>query len=289
MNKKIAIMFPAGCSGNFLANWLTPDDDALMEPNYQLDSVVNTNPYRVSLNIGGSYENQPWSKSLGGAIMDLTGIIDSDSIYWQEFLNVIHDVKESSKPIIVSHILDEATIRSYLGEDWIYITIWPYSNQFIWIKSYINKNVIASMSEDEKKALDFERLFNIVSFSYKTWISQHKQPIKNSKIIDYGDITDIYYLRRLHEEVLGEKPSYFKIKWAEKYISLQGKPITDFTNYKRIKELINPTSLVDLAMLTFIFEMNNPRLKRIWSIDDVPHDFDSAADFLYSNHNNYYQ
>jgi hypothetical protein len=284
---KILIMFPAGSGGNFLANWLTPDDDALMQPNYKIDAVENTNRYRRALFLGEGYGVQPWV-GLGGTVNDLTKL-DRDSIYWQEFLNQIREIKQAKKPILITHVTDEAVIKSYLDDVETCITIWPYTNEFGYIRSIINKNILFNMDQSQKDGLRFEDVLDIVKVQYRLWLDK-EDPLENSKIIDYGNLTDIGYLIELYQNIIGEPPSVARMRWAKQYIAVQNKPIRDTNskNYKRLREEIDPRSLIDLGILTFMYEMNNPELKRIWSIDDVPRDFDSAADFLYANRNNYY-
>ena len=280
-------MFPAGASGNFLANWLTPDEDSLMAPNYKIDSVDNTNPYRRALYLGEGYETQPWS-IFNGTVFDLTRL-NLDSVYWIEYLRQIEEIKTSGRPIIITHILDEVTIRKHLG-DATYITIWPYTNIFGYIRSTINKNTLFNLTQSERENINIEILLRMIDNRINEYENFSKFRFTNSKMLDYGKIYEIDYLKDIYIEIIGKSPSPARTKWAERYIAKQGKPIidTEISDYEGLKKQIDPQSLIDLSILLYLYEKNNPKMRRCWTIDDVPLDFKSAADFLYKNRHNYY-
>ena len=281
-------MFPPGASGNFLANWLTPDEKCLMPPNYMIDSVDNTNPYRKVLYLGQGYHSQPWS-FFNGIVPNLNKV-DKNSKYWLRFLSSVNDIKLSSaNQIIITHVLDEATIKKHIGHA-IYITIWPYSNVFGYIRSTINKSILFNMTETERSSINLDRLLCMIEYTVIDWVKNKNYDLANTMVIDYGNLYKIDHLKKLYLDILGESPSLYRIEWAEKYISTQGKPITDteISDYDLLKQQIDPTSLTDLAILLYLHEKNNPKMKRCWTIDDVPTDFKSAADFLYKNRHNYY-
>jgi len=286
LQSKLLIMFPQGGSGNFLANWLT-DNDSILDFRHMRwidQSGININRHKVSIRFDDNLPSR--YMSLCGIITDIDPILENEH-QKDFFLRSITYSDRADVRLIITHIFDEERLINYLPYETRILKIWPLSNRFGFYKSALTKMFKSFLDDYEHKNIGrFEHLYNTIEM-YNNFFDTAPQP---HDLIDYADLLDIDYLTSLHESLLGNLPSDTKRRWAEEYIANQPKSMCcdHESDYHEIRKDIYFDSLLDVAILLFIYEKNNPHLRRCWSIDDVPSDMESALVYIDQHSKDYY-
>lgn len=253
-NKKI-ILFPAGSSGQFLAEFLTIGKTFVL-PQYRID--------------------------LGQTL--------SSAIYATHLDDIKQQVTNGHHQVVLSHYSNVSNLLEFKNQHWLR-KIYPHTNLFGWIKNvFYKKQLIENVDYSQASAL---HQFDVMFENLKDFYVQIKQdtdyPLELT--IDFGKILNLDYLIELYQEANSQTPPKEKTEFAQSYIHRQGKIINDCDckDMIDIVKLINPTDLHDLCILLFIYEKNHNTVdqNRNWTIQDLPTDIDHAVDFLVGNSKNY--
>jgi hypothetical protein len=271
------ILFPGGCGGNFLAEWLSLNDTILRPPNFQIDIDAYDNKF-PTITLPGD-----WSADLRfplGIVSDLSLMNDFELI---KIKSDILKMKEYEGDVCISHITDIKRLKELINVDVKYIISWPLTNKFGWIKNTIYKNPLY-----DRIGHTFDSHFRHISYYVNAFENIVQPP--SEYIFDFGDICNIDVLKILYLKINGKEANKTKIAWAKEYIGKQFQKLDDvkIDNYQKLRRIINPKDIFDVALLVYLFEKNNPYLRRIWAIDDLPSDFQGAIDFIDTNYNRYY-
>lgn len=276
------VMFPGGCSGHFMADWLTLNDELMRPAAFQIDNwKTGDSPIDVIKLPDPWYLEERFKL---GMISDLSLLNDDEMEF---LLNQIKRIPDRVSDVVYTHITDHDALSQLIPYSANYVIIWPHNNKFGWIKTAYHKNGVLDTSIIDPRIRLFEHLFNFISMYDQEF---DKMKLRSSSSFDYANITNMEELVLLYRSINGFDPSESKILWAQKYIDQQFKAINECAslNYADLMDNVNPTDLFDLAVLVYQFEKNNPSLKRKWTIDDVPTDYNLALEFFEKNHLKYY-
>lgn len=265
-----------------MADWLTLNESTMRDPGFQIDSKDAKESPINWIEDGKEWWFDPRFKL--GMIKNTSLFTDNEA---QAVKDKIFKIPYRNTDVILTHIIDSVGLASLILEPAHYITIWPITNRFGWIKTSYNKNKVTNTAYHDHRINQFEHLINFI-----TMYDEGSQTLDlcHGEVFDYGRLQDIDSLIDLYKRSNGNPPSDEKIDWAMRYIDQQFKPInpSSIGNLGDLIKETNPTDLFDLAILVYVYEKNNPALRRIWSVDDVPDDPMIALDFLRHNHKNYY-
>lgn len=272
------IVFPGGCSGNFLADWLTLNESTMRNPTYQIDAYDNSESLFRWIRF--SDQQAEADASVG---LDLNSISEEDKSFLKERISIIK--KNPVTDVTVTHITDDR-LRDMIDWPATYIKIWFKSDVYTSIRNNFFKDLVGYSITVDPRVSRFEHYLNYISYQYDSKINLPIPPDSH----DLVDILNIEYLKKIFAEInLGKQPSQNKINWAKEYLSKQRViQLGDLTNYHELRERLQPKDTFDLAILLHAYETRNPSQRRIWSIDDIPDEYNAALDFLNSNHDRYY-
>ena len=248
----------------------------MREPNFEIDE--NVSPHNSINPLSEWVKKRQFSL---GFINDYSLLDKEDVDYIKMDISAIHDRKTD---VIKTNITDTKHLQKIIPDEARFITIWPHSNKFGWIKTNLYKGFFKN--QNNHKIDDFIYFYNIIKYVDRRF----SHIVVNSKdTVDYGDLYNISFLKILFLKVNGEEASSKKIDWASEYIGKQFSRIddSDLTNFGKLRRKIDPKDLFDVAVLLFLFERNNPHIKRNWTIKDIPNDFYPALAFLDENHKKY--
>jgi hypothetical protein len=271
MYKQQIILFPAGASGNFLANFLIVDKK-LLKPSFRIDWNQG-NPNIIFIGNSSTVDRR---------------IVKFDST---QVLEDIHKViEQQTHQVILSHFLAVSQLKNISEHTWVR-KIYPKTNLFGLIK---NVNFKKQMLESvDYTNIDFaakvDQAFIIIDNQYRTIKQDCDCP--NEFIIDFGMLYNEDYLVELFESVHGYPADHLKIEWAKNYIDQQFLKCDD-CDYKDMQQIIDhvqPKDFFDVAATLFMYEKNHNTIdsNRLWSIDDLPNNINGALEFLKANSKKY--
>ena len=265
-----------------MADWLTLNESIMRDPEFQIDGNGSKESPIDGIDPGKGWWFDPRFK---------LGMISDTSLFTSNEAHAVEDkiskIPHRKTDVILTHITDSVGLSQLITQPAHYITIWPITNRFGWIKTIYHKNNVYDTAYYDNRINQFEHLLNYITM-YDVGCATHDT--YHGEVFDYGRLQDIDSLIELYQRSNGSLPSNLKIDWANRYIAQQFKPINP-TPAPSLSDLIketDPKDLFDLAILVYFYEKNNPALRRIWSVDDVPDDPLIALDFLRRNHMNYY-
>jgi len=266
MYKHQVILFHAGASGNFLANFLVVDKK-LLKPQFRIDwQQSNTNITFV----GNSSS------------------VDRRTVFFDKtVLDKIRNILEQgTHQIILSHYLAVSQLRDIKKDVWLR-KIYPKTNIFGLIKNINFKK--QNLEFTDYSGADFrtrvDQAFMVIDDHYQ--MIQEDQDFPDDLTIDFGLLYNIQYLTDLFESIHGFSPDQLKIDWAQTYISQQFDTVSD-CDYKDMQQIIdhvNPKDFFDVALVLFIYEKNHNTIdqNRLWTIDHLPDNINDALAFFITN------
>ena len=275
------VLFPGGCGGNFIADWLTLNESTMRDPKFQIDGKSSKESPIDGIDPGTGWWFDPRFKL--GMIRNTSLFTDNEA---QAVKDKIFKIAYRNTDVVLTHIVDSVGLSRLISQPAHYITIWPITNKFGWMKTIYHKNNVYDTAYHDNSINQFEHLLNYITM-YDTEFEA--LDTYQGEVFDYGLLQDIDSLIDLYQRSNGRLPSDQKIDWAKRYIAQQFKPINP-TVVGNLIDLIRETNtkdLFDLAILVYVYEKSNPGLKRIWSVDDVPDDPNLAFDFFTRNHMRY--
>jgi hypothetical protein len=270
MYKHKVILFHAGASGNFLANFLVVDKN-LLAPQFRID----------------------WQQSNNNIIFvgNSSGVDRRIVFFDKTVLDKIYNILEHNSPqILLSHYLEVSQLRNVKEDVWVR-KIYPKTNIFGLIKNINFKKQILEFTD--YSGADFgtqvDQAFIIIDDNYQ--MIQQDQDYPDDLIIDFGLLYNIQYLAELFESVHGFCPDDLKIDWAQTYISQQFATCSDcnYTDMQQIIDHVNPKDFFDVALVLFIYEKNHKTINqnRLWTIDHLPDNVNDALAFFITNSTKY--
>ena len=253
-DKKI-ILFPAGASGHFLAEFLTIGDTFVI-PQNRLD--------------------------LGQRL--------SSAIFAPGLSNIKSAIVNDNRQVILSHYSGISDLLEFQDQHWLK-KIRPQTNLFGWTKNvFYKKQQIEKVFYSQATML---QQFDMMFENLKDFYFQIKEDLDcpPELMLDFGKFSDINYLTKIYQDANQSEPPEKKILFAQAYIDAQGPAINDcnYTDMLDIVNLIKPKDIYDLVILLFIYEKNNNTIdqNRNWTINDLPNNIDDALEFLLTNSKNY--
>jgi hypothetical protein len=169
--------------------------------------------------------------------------------------------------------------------------IHPKTNLFGLIKNAHFKK--QSLEFTDYSAADFntkvDHAFIMIDDNYQTIKQDCDCP--DDLTIDFGMLYNADYLATLFESVHGFPPDALKMDWAQTYIDQQFTKCND-CDYKDIQQIIDhvqPKDFFDVAAILFMYEKNHNTIdkNRLWTINDMPDNVNTALEFLVANSKNY--
>jgi hypothetical protein len=272
MYKHQVILFHAGASGNFLANFLIVDKN-LLEPQFRIDwqQQHNTNIYFVG----------------NSSSVDRRIVFFDDNVVLDKIYNIL---EQSTYQIVISHYLSVSRLRNIKEDVWTR-KIYPKTNIFGLIKNIHFKK--QSLESIDYSGADFrtqvDQAFLIIDDQYQT--IKQDQDCPDDLTIDFGLLYNVQYLVDLFESVHGFAPDQLKIDWAQTYIAQQFATYND-CDYKDIQQIIDhvqPKDFFDVALVLFLYEKNHNTVdrNRLWTIDHLPDNINDALEFFKINSTKY--
>jgi hypothetical protein len=256
ISRKKVILFHPGASGHFLSEFLANDDDGILKPQFRLDFMQQSN----------------------------------SAVFASDLPTIRNLIVNGLRDTILSHEMNIEQLSDLADNLWIK-KIYPCSNLFGLIKNIVFKKQQVEIIDwsSSHYLQQFDGYFENISNWYSR-LSQDPCPVPE-QLIDFGQLYNIDYLASVHESYHGKSPNLNKINFAQDYIKKQFLPINDTTStdINKIIQQVNPSSLFDLAVVLFIYEKNYNTVdqNRMWTIDSLPGDLDSAVSFLIGNAKNY--
>jgi len=219
-----------------------------------------------------------------GMILDLDSVDDYEISFLKDRISSLYESPITD--VTVTHIVDPK-LKELIYYPAKYVTIWFKNEIYTSIRNSYHKEIGDICKRVDPRISIFEHYLNFISFEYDL---KNKLVCPDDAYDLVDDIYDISRLIEIYENVNdGAKPSEFKISWAKEYISKQRIiRLDDSLKYEELNQQLNPKDIFDLAILLHAFEIRNPNLRRMWSIDDVPKEFNDALDFFRYNHDRYY-
>ena len=264
-----------------MADWLTLNESTMRDPKFQIDGKSSKESPIDGIDPGTGWWFDPRFKL--GMIRNTSLFTDNEA---QAVKDKIFKIAYRNTDVVLTHIVDSVGLSRLISQPAHYITIWPITNKFGWMKTIYHKNNVYDTAYHDNSINQFEHLLNYITM-YDTEFEA--LDTYQGEVFDYGLLQDIDSLIDLYQRSNGRLPSDQKIDWAKRYIAQQFKPINP-TVVGNLIDLIRETNtkdLFDLAILVYVYEKSNPGLKRIWSVDDVPDDPNLAFDFFTRNHIRY--
>lgn len=272
--RRKVILFPAGASGNFLANFLLVDHQYLPRAQFRIDYLQ---PGHKAIMVGSG----------GQSVVDSR---QNDFKSPRTLMNIMQLIDQAACQIVISHYAAVSDLRQYQHQVWLR-KIYPFTNVIGWIKNlHFKKQQLESVDYSQMSLS--ERVDQCQLF-LQGWynIRQQDQDIPEDLVLDFGSLYNLDYLAALFQEANGFSAPDSKLEWAQMYIDQQFDPIEDMSEQDlgTIVSTIQPKDFFDLAAALFVYEKNHNTVdqNRRWSIDDLPNDFDAAIDFLLRNQKNY--
>ena len=265
------ILFPGGCGGNFLADWLTLNEESMRPPNFQVDlKGVKGRLKYITLS-----ENWWVDERFPLGMVSHLSLLNSEEV--EKVKTDIFDLNARTTDICITHITDLTGLQKLIELEAKYILIWPKTNQYGWIKNTWYKN----------QYVDKSQFYNML-YHIENYVDIFKTMITPSNFLDFGDILDLPILEKLYLEINGIEVSNYKKTWAKEYITKQFKRLDDISSqdYFEIRNAVNPCDLFDVAILLYLFKRNNNDVG-FWGTKyyDVPSNYMEALKFLDESHN----
>lgn len=270
MYKHQIILFHAGASGNFLANFLIIDK-ILLNPQFRIDRHQHNN----NIMFVGNTSN-----------------VDSRIVFFDNTVldSIRKHITQETHQILLSHYLAVSQLRNIREDVWVR-KIYPKTNIFGLIKNiHFKKQTLESIdysTVDFKNKID--QSFMAIDDHYQ--LIQQDQDCPDDLTIDFGMLYNTKYLVDLFKSVHGFKPDELKMKWAQTYIDQQFVTCND-CEYKDMQQIINhvqPKDFFDVALVLFMYEKNHNTIdqNRLWTIDNLPNNVNDALEFLKINSKKY--
>lgn len=263
-NKKM-ILFPAGTSGNFLAQFLSTFNDT-PDPNFRIDWNQKS---RAVDYIGPKGTN-------GSSEIDFLSTVDQ----W---------VQEENKHTMISHYRQISNLLKYSDRCWIKKIV-PGNYVLNYCKNvFFKKQTLETVSYNTSIADLVDGMFmNIVDF-YNQEVNDTDRP--NGHTVEFYNLYNTDYLVSLYKEVNGVVPDTERINWAQLYIDKQFR-MYKYPTAKSMQEIIdqiNPQDEFDIAAVLFAYENNWKTVdrNRLWTIDNLPSSIDGCIEFLLNNAQKY--
>ena len=238
MYKHQVILFHAGASGNFLANFLIVDK-TLLKPQFRIDwQQTNTNVIFAG----------------NSSSVDRRTVFFDDSVL-QKICNL---VEQGNHQVVLSHYLAVSKLRDIKKHVWVR-KIYPKTNIFGLIKNIHYKK--QTLEFTDYSGTDFrnrvDQAFMVINDNYQT--IQQDQDCPDDLTIDFGLLYNIQYLKDIFESVHGFLPDQLKIDWAQTYIDQQFASLNDcdYKDMQHIIEHVQPQDFFDVALVLFIYEKNH--------------------------------
>ena len=270
MYKHQVILFHAGASGHFLANFLIVDKN-LLRAQFRID----WQQYNTNIVFAGNSSS-----------------VDNRIVYFDKtVLDKINEMLEhSTSQVILSHYLAVSQLRDVKQDVWVR-KIYPKTNIFGLIKNINFKK--QSLEFVDYSQTDFrtrvDQAFMIIDDYYR--MLRQDQDCPDDLTIDFGLLYNIQYLTDLFESVHGFSPDQLKLDWAQDYISQQFATCSDcdYKNMQQIIDYVQPKDFFDVALVLFIFEKNHNTIdqNRLWTIDHLPDNINDALAFFITNSTKY--
>jgi hypothetical protein len=271
MYKHQVILFHAGASGNFLANFLIVNKN-LLEPQFRIDwQQHNTNIYFAG----------------NSSSVDRRIVFFDDVVVLDKICNIL---EQGSHQIVLSHYLSVSRLRNVKEEVWVR-KIYPKTNIFGLIKNIHFKK--QSLEFTDYSGADFrtqiDQAFMIIADHYQ--MIKQDQDCPDDLTIDFGLLYNVQYLVDLFESVHGFAPDKLKKDWAQTYIDQQFATCND-CDYKDMQQIIDhvqPKDFFDVALVLFIYEKNHNTVdrNRLWTIDHLPDNINDSLKFFITNSTKY--
>jgi hypothetical protein len=255
VSRKKVILFHPGASGHFLSEFLA-NDDGILKPQFRLDFMQQSN----------------------------------SAVFASDLPTLRNLIVNGSRDTILSHQMHIDELADLTDNLWIK-KIYPCSNLFGLIKNIVFKKQQVEIVDwsSSHYLQQFDGYFENISNWYPRLLQEPYPDL--DQLIDFGRLYEIDYLTAVYESYHGKSPNLNKISFAQDYIKKQFLPINDTasTDINKIIQQVNPSSLFDLAVVLFIYEKNYNTVdqNRMWTIDNLPGDLDSALSFLIGNAKNY--
>jgi hypothetical protein len=248
--KKVILFWP-GASGHFLAEFMS-SNNTTVDPTFRMD-------------IGS---------------MRKAGVFASDLLTIQDL--IVNDTRET----ILSHYMNISDLSEFYNDNWIK-KIYPGTNLIGLIKNIFYKKQQVEVIDWSQA--NYQTQFDGYFENIKNWYFEITQDVDlpQNHLIDFGQLQDIDFLKDLYCQFYNQEPARQKIDFAKSYIDKQDRIINDveFLNIEEIIDFINPSSLLEIALVLFLYEKNHNTVdqNRDWTIDELPGNLDSALRFLTNN------
>jgi len=272
MYKQQIILFHVGASGHFLANFLIVDKK-LLEPQFRIDwKQTNSNIVFVG------YNSSAVDRRL------------------QQFKNnkVLEDIRkcvqQQTHQVMLSHYLEVSQLRDIGEHVWVR-KIYPKTNLFGLIKNaHFKKQNLEFIDYSQTDFItQLDQAFIIIDDTYQTILQDQDCP--DDLTIDFGMLYNTDYLATLFKSVHGFAPDAVKMEWAQNYVDQQFTSCNDcdHTNIQQIIDHVKPKDFFDVAVVLFMYEKNHNTIdtNRLWTINDMPNDVNTALQFIVDNSTNY--
>ena len=252
--KKVILFWP-GSSGHFLAEFMASENTTL-DPQFRLD-------------LG--------AKRLSAVFAETLPMIKTA---------IATDTRET----VLSHHIKISDLSDFYETNWIK-KIYPKTNLIGLLKNIFYK-------KQQVENVDWTYANHLIQFdgyfeNLKTWYERVTQDtdLPDEHIVDFGQLHNIDFLVELYTDFYRYPPNQRKMDFALGYIDKQFDLIND-TDSKIMEDIIKhvaPTTLFDVALVLFLYEKNHLTVdrNRLWTIDDLPNDLDSALTFLTKNAKSY--